>query len=52
MEEIGERCAQSSTATTQEEAIAAANTIGYPVIVRAAYALGGLGSGFARDGSS
>ena len=26
MEEIGERCAESSTATTQEEAIAAANT--------------------------
>ncbi|KAI0085254.1 carbamoyl-phosphate synthase [Irpex rosettiformis] len=51
MEEIGERCAQSSTATTQEEAIAAASTIGYPVIVRAAYALGGLGSGFAQDES-
>ncbi|EJF60824.1 carbamoyl-phosphate synthase [Dichomitus squalens LYAD-421 SS1] len=49
MEEIGERCAQSSTATTVEEAIAAANTIGYPVIVRAAYALGGLGSGFAQN---
>jgi carbamoyl-phosphate synthase / aspartate carbamoyltransferase len=49
MEEIGERCAQSSTATTQEEAVAAANTIGYPVIVRAAYALGGLGSGFAQN---
>ncbi|PCH34671.1 carbamoyl-phosphate synth [Wolfiporia cocos MD-104 SS10] len=49
MEDINERCAQSSTATTQEEAIAAANAIGYPVIVRAAYALGGLGSGFAQD---
>ncbi|TCD67720.1 hypothetical protein EIP91_012018 [Steccherinum ochraceum] len=49
MAEIGERCAQSQTATTQEEAIAAANTIGYPVIVRAAYALGGLGSGFAQN---
>ncbi|KAI0337865.1 carbamoyl-phosphate synthase [Trametopsis cervina] len=49
MEEIGERCAQSDTATTQEEAIAAANIIGYPVIVRAAYALGGLGSGFAQN---
>ncbi|KAI1787477.1 hypothetical protein LXA43DRAFT_1028840 [Ganoderma leucocontextum] len=50
MEEIGERCAQSSTATTVDEAIAAASTIGYPVIIRAAYALGGLGSGFAQDG--
>lgn len=49
MEEIGEKCAQSSTATTQDEAIAAAQTIGFPVIVRAAYALGGLGSGFAQD---
>ena len=49
MAEIGERCAQSSTATTTEEAITAAAAIGYPVIVRAAYALGGLGSGFAQD---
>ena len=29
--------------------MAAANTIGYPVLVRAAYALGGLGSGFASN---
>ncbi|KAJ6510497.1 hypothetical protein C8R45DRAFT_964291 [Mycena sanguinolenta] len=49
MAEIGEKCAESSTATNQEEAIAAAQTIGFPVIVRAAYALGGLGSGFAQN---
>jgi len=49
MEEIGERCAQSSTATNAEEAVGAAKAIGFPVIVRAAYALGGLGSGFAQD---
>lgn len=49
MEDIGEKCAQSSTATTQDEAVSAAQTIGFPVIVRAAYALGGLGSGFAQD---
>ena len=49
MAEIGERCAQSATATTVEEALAAAKDIGFPVIVRAAYALGGLGSGFAQD---
>ncbi|KAI0065216.1 carbamoyl-phosphate synth [Artomyces pyxidatus] len=49
MEEIGEKCAQSATATTQDEAVLAANEIGYPVIVRAAYALGGLGSGFAQN---
>ncbi|KAJ8326116.1 Carbamoyl-phosphate synthase [Batrachochytrium dendrobatidis] len=47
--EIGEKCAQSSSATTVEEAIAAANSIGYPLIIRAAYALGGLGSGFAEN---
>lgn len=49
MSEIGEHCAQSKTAATLEEAIAAASTIGYPIIVRAAYALGGLGSGFAQN---
>ncbi|KAG9004543.1 hypothetical protein FRB90_010873 [Tulasnella sp. 427] len=49
MEEIGEKCAESATATDLDEAAQAAGTIGYPVIVRAAYALGGLGSGFAQD---
>ena len=49
MATIGEKCAESKTATNLEEAVSAANTIGYPVIVRAAYALGGLGSGFAQD---
>ncbi|KAF7305517.1 Bifunctional pyrimidine biosynthesis protein [Mycena chlorophos] len=49
MAEIGEKCAESATATNLEEAIAAAKAIGFPVIVRAAYALGGLGSGFAGD---
>ncbi|CAK5278005.1 unnamed protein product [Mycena citricolor] len=49
MAEIGEKCAESATATNQEEAIAAAQSIGFPVIVRAAYALGGLGSGFAQN---
>jgi carbamoyl-phosphate synthase/aspartate carbamoyltransferase len=47
--EINEKCAPSASAITNEEAIAAAKTIGYPVIVRAAYALGGLGSGFAEN---
>lgn len=49
MEEIGEKCAKSFTATNQDEAVVAANAIGFPVIVRAAYALGGLGSGFAQN---
>jgi len=34
---------------TFEQSLIAANSIGYPVIVRAAFALGGLGSGFAND---
>ena len=32
-----------------DEAVKAANKIGYPVLVRAAFALGGLGSGFAAN---
>ena len=32
--------------------MAAAEKIGYPVILRAAFALGGLGSGFAHDEAS
>jgi carbamoyl-phosphate synthase / aspartate carbamoyltransferase len=49
MESIGEKCAQSAAACNVEEALAAVEGIGYPVIVRAAYALGGLGSGFADN---
>ena len=49
MEEIGEKCAESATAVNLAEAVRAANSIGYPVIVRAAFALGGLGSGFATN---
>ncbi|KAI9349354.1 hypothetical protein BD770DRAFT_446122 [Pilaira anomala] len=47
--EINEKCAPSASAVTVDEAVIAANDIGYPVIVRAAYALGGLGSGFADN---
>jgi len=49
MEEIGEKCAESASAVTYAEALAAAKSIGFPVIVRAAFALGGLGSGFAQN---
>lgn len=49
MESIGEKCAKSASANNMEEAMAAGATIGFPVIVRAAYALGGLGSGFAYN---
>ena len=49
MEEIGEKCAKSATASNVQEALKAIKEIGFPVIVRAAYALGGLGSGFAEN---
>lgn len=49
MEEINEKCARSEACSTTEEAVEAANAIGYPLIIRAAYALGGLGSGFADN---
>ncbi|OJJ45016.1 hypothetical protein ASPZODRAFT_667916 [Penicilliopsis zonata CBS 506.65] len=49
MESIGEKCAKSASASTLEEALRVVEDIGFPVIVRAAYALGGLGSGFAED---
>ena len=43
--EIGLKVANSKTAESIEEAITVAEGIGYPVMVRIAYALGGLGSG-------
>ena len=49
LEQIGEKTAMSFTAVSTLEAIVAANKIGYPLIIRAAYALGGLGSGFAEN---
>eukprot|EP00585_Thalassiosira_rotula_P013637 CAMPEP_0196133262 /NCGR_PEP_ID=MMETSP0910-20130528/2557_1 /TAXON_ID=49265 /ORGANISM="Thalassiosira rotula, Strain GSO102" /LENGTH=1534 /DNA_ID=CAMNT_0041392969 /DNA_START=85 /DNA_END=4689 /DNA_ORIENTATION=- len=49
LQEIGESIALSYSANTVDEAIKVANKIGYPVLVRAAFALGGLGSGFAAD---
>ncbi len=47
LDEIGVNTIKSEACETPESARAAAETLGYPVIVRAAYALGGLGSGFA-----
>ena len=46
LDEIEVKTIQSHAVTTMEDALVAANQLGYPVIVRAAYALGGLGSGF------
>lgn len=47
--EIGVKVAESFACTEIEDAVVAANKIGYPVMVRAAYALGGLGSGFCNN---
>jgi len=49
LKEINETIALSYSATNIKEALKAANKIGYPVLVRAAFALGGLGSGFAAN---
>jgi carbamoyl-phosphate synthase/aspartate carbamoyltransferase len=49
MAEINEKCAKSAAVNTVAEAVVAANDIGYPLIIRAAFALGGLGSGFADN---
>ena len=46
LSEIDVKYIKSEAVTNLEDAKRAANELGYPVIVRAAYALGGLGSGF------
>ncbi|HOM62747.1 MAG TPA: carbamoyl-phosphate synthase (glutamine-hydrolyzing) large subunit [Dysgonamonadaceae bacterium] len=46
LSEIGVKYIKSEAVTNLDDALHAANRLGYPVIVRAAYALGGLGSGF------
>uniref|UniRef100_A0A8C9QSF9 Multifunctional protein CAD n=1 Tax=Scleropages formosus TaxID=113540 RepID=A0A8C9QSF9_SCLFO len=49
MEEINEHVAPSEAAMSVEQAVAAAERLGFPVLVRSAFALGGLGSGFANN---
>ena len=46
LDEIDVRTIKSEAVNSVSDAIEAASALGYPVIVRAAYALGGLGSGF------
>ena len=46
LDEINVKTIRSHAAESIEEAAEAADNIGYPVILRAAFALGGLGSGF------
>lgn len=47
MEKIGEPIAASEVVETVEDAVAFTNTIGYPVVIRPAYTLGGSGGGIA-----
>jgi len=46
LDQIGVKSARSEAVESMEDAIAAANRLGYPLIIRAAYTLGGQGSGF------
>ena len=49
LDEIGVKTIKSEACSTVEEVRQAARKLGFPVILRAAYALGGLGSGFCDD---
>ncbi|MBD5304198.1 MAG: carbamoyl-phosphate synthase (glutamine-hydrolyzing) large subunit [Bacteroides sp.] len=46
LDEIDVKTIKSEAVESVEDALVAADRLGYPVIIRAAYALGGLGSGF------
>lgn len=47
--EINVKTPKSIAASNMEEAFAAVDKLGFPVIIRAAYTLGGLGSGFCSN---
>lgn len=49
LKEIEIPIAESIAVETVDDALAAAESVGYPIIVRSAYSLGGLGSGFANN---
>ena len=49
MEKIGEPCAASQVVNTVEDGIKFTNTIGYPVVLRPAFTLGGSGGGIAHN---
>lgn len=49
VQSIGEKVAPSACVYSVEGALTEAQRLGYPVMVRAAFALGGLGSGFANN---
>ena len=52
MESIGQPCVVSKVVNTVQDAVDFTNEIGYPVIVRPAYTLGGTGGGIAYDEAS
>ncbi len=52
LDEIPMKTPISQAVETMEDALKAAHSIGFPVMVRSAYALGGLGSGICRDEES
>ena len=52
MESIGQPCVTSLVVESVQDAVSFAESIGYPVIVRPAYTLGGTGGGIAYDRSS
>eukprot|EP01083_Nonionella_stella_P229941 813304_1 len=47
--QVNEKVAPSATATSISECVSVASRIGYPILLRSAFALGGLGSGFASN---
>ena len=49
MEKIGEPCAASQVVNTVEDGIKFTNTIGYPVVLRPSFTLGGSGGGIAHN---
>jgi carbamoyl-phosphate synthase (ammonia) len=49
LNEINEKIAESITAVSVEEAVEASKKIGFPLMIRSAFALGGLGSGICVD---
>ena len=49
MERIGEPCAASKVVENVEDGVEFTNTIGYPVVLRPAYTLGGSGGGIAHN---
>ncbi|PKM56927.1 MAG: carbamoyl-phosphate synthase large subunit, partial [Firmicutes bacterium HGW-Firmicutes-3] len=49
MMDIGEPVPKSEIVTTMEEGLAVADSIGFPIIIRPAFTMGGLGGGIAKN---